>query len=62
MSLFKFVDSIFRNKKISLFNKGKHIRDFTYVDDVVKAIDKILKIKKKIPFEIFNIASGNLKD
>ena len=30
MALFKFTNSILKNKKINLFNYGKHMRDFTY--------------------------------
>ena len=58
MSLFKFTKSIFENSKIELFNNGNHVRDFTYVTDVVTAIIKIIKIKK-FNFEIFNISSSN---
>tara|TARA_B100001093_G_C26791141_1_gene999004 strand:- start:489 stop:1460 length:972 start_codon:yes stop_codon:yes gene_type:complete len=63
MSLFKFVDSIFKNKKIDLYNKGDHIRDFTYVDDVVESIFRLIKAKyiKNKPYEVFNIASNNPK-
>ena len=64
MSLFKFVDSIYKNKKINLFNRGKHIRDFTYVEDVVDAIKKLIHKKfifKNIPYIIFNIASNSPK-
>ena len=46
MSLFKFTDSIIKNKKIEVFNKGNMYRDFTYIDDVVNAI---IKISQKIP-------------
>jgi len=61
MSLFKFVKSIKNNKNIELFNFGKHLRDFTYVDDVTKSILKILKKKSKnnIPHQILNIGSNN---
>ena len=60
MSLFKFVASIKRKKYIYLFNKGNHYRDFTYIDDAIKYLDKIIniKMKKKSYFEIYNIASG----
>ncbi len=63
MSLFKFVSNIKKNKKIELYNYGKHIRDFTYIDDICigikKIIEKDLKTKpKKIPFKIFNIGSN----
>ena len=61
MSLFKFVDNIQKSKKIYLHNYGNHIRDFTYVDDVVESIALLLNRKKnniKL-FEIFNISSSN---
>ena len=66
MSLFKFSKSIFESKKIDLFNKGNHIRDFTYIDDAILAILKIIPkpSRKKIPFSIYNIANSkpeNLK-
>lgn len=60
MSLYRFTKNIFKSKKIDLYNKGKHIRDFTYIDDTVEAIIKLIKrpSKKIIPFEIYNIASS----
>ena len=63
MSLNQFVKNIISNKKIYLFNKGDHIRDFTYIDDIingiVKVINKKINIKKqKVPFQILNIASS----
>jgi len=64
MSLFKFVKNILENRKISLYNKGNHIRDFTYVDDVVNYVEKVIYIipKNKIaPFEIYNISSNKPK-
>ena len=68
MSYFKFSDLIHKNKKIELYNNGKHSRDFTYIDDAIKIVIKLIKkIKKREKnnfFEIFNIACGkkiNLK-
>jgi UDP-glucuronate 4-epimerase len=74
MSLFKFVKGIIQQKSISLFNKGDHIRDFTYIDDLVDAVNKIYKkipksnlsfSYKKLdpsesvaPFKIFNISNS----
>ncbi len=60
MALFKFANSIIKNKKIELYNKGNHIRDFTYIDDVVNQIINLINkpSRKKIPFRIFNIASS----
>lgn len=57
MALFQFVDSIFKSKTISLYNKGDHIRDFTYITDVVNSVEKLINKppKNKVPFDIFNI-------
>ena len=63
MALFKFVDAMKKNKKINVFNYGKHYRDFTYIDDVIKAIISIKtnfrkKFKKKKNYEIYNIGNN----
>ena len=58
MSLFRFVESILKNKFIEIYNKGNHYRDFTYIDDCISGILKITNIKMKRNFEVFNIASG----
>ena len=42
MALFKFTKSIIEGTPIDVFNYGKHKRDFTYVDDIVEGIFKIL--------------------
>ena len=73
MALFKFTKLILDKKKIDIYNKGDLYRDFTYIDDIVKAvallIKKIPKNKNKkdnidslssvAPFRIVNI--GNSK-
>ena len=63
MALFKFTKNIIDGKKIKIFNKGNHIRDFTYVDDIVDGVYSLLKkqSKKTIPYQIFNIGNGNPK-
>ena len=38
MALFKFTKNILDDKPIQVFNNGKHVRDFTYVDDIVNGI------------------------
>ena len=43
MALFKFTKNILKGKPIDVFNKGKHSRDFTFVDDIVDGIIKIIK-------------------
>ncbi|SMG65504.1 nucleotide sugar epimerase [methanotrophic bacterial endosymbiont of Bathymodiolus sp.] len=42
MALFLFTKAIKEGKKIQVFNYGKHRRDFTYIDDIVEGILKIL--------------------
>lgn len=63
MALFKFTRAILDKKKMYLNNNGNHVRDFTYIDDIVSGIIKLINIppKKKIPFEIFNIGNSSPK-
>ena len=42
MALFKFTKSILEDKTIQVFNFGKHRRDFTYIDDIVEGIIRVL--------------------
>ena len=42
MALFLFTEAILNNKPIKVFNYGKHRRDFTYVDDIVEGIVRVL--------------------
>jgi UDP-glucuronate 4-epimerase len=58
MAIYKFTDSIYKNKPISVYGLGKLERDFTYIDDVVFYINKLLNKKLK-KHDIFNI--GNTK-
>ena len=63
MALFKFTKSITSNRNIHLFNHGNHSRNFTYIDDVVESLFKLLykPSKKNIPYEIYNVSSNNPK-
>mgnify|MGYP001174540799 CR=1 FL=1 len=60
MAYYKFTKKIINGKKIDLFNNGNHMRDFTYIDDVINAILILEKNFKKIKskFEIFNIGAS----
>ena len=42
MALFKFTKAILAGEKIPVFNYGKHRRDFTYVDDIVEGVIRVL--------------------
>ena len=59
MALFKFTKNIIKGKPIEVFNKGKHERDFTYVDDIVNGIFNIINNKKsRFGAKIFNLGNG----
>ena len=60
MFIMKYMNA-FRNKKTFFLNNyGNHLRDFTYIEDVVKMMENILNKRKKIKkFDIFNICSNN---
>ena len=48
MALFKFVDAIFKNKPIDIYNHENMYRDFTYVDDLVNGISLLIDTIPKI--------------
>src|SRR5690606_11418930 len=43
MALFMFTKNILEVKPINVFNNGEMMRDFTYVDDIVEAITRIVE-------------------
>ena len=59
MALFLFTKSILSNAPIDVFNNGKVVRDFTYIDDVVHAIFKVTTKKFSNNYNVFNIGNGN---
>ena len=46
MAYFKFTRAIFEGEPIEVYNEGNMKRDFTYIDDIV---DGIVRVMKKIP-------------
>jgi UDP-glucuronate 4-epimerase len=42
MALFKFTKAILSGEPIQVFNYGKHRRDFTYIDDIVEGIIRVV--------------------
>ena len=42
MALFKFTRSILAGEPIDVFNYGKHRRDFTYIDDIVEGVVRVM--------------------
>ena len=75
MALFLFTEAILKKKPMDLFNYGNMIRDFTFVDDIVESICKLIKNppkgsdkwsnklpesdKSSAPYRIFNIGNGS---
>ena len=43
MALFSFTKAILAGEKIQVFNYGKHRRDFTYIDDIVEGVIRVLR-------------------
>jgi len=75
MALQKFTRAIVSGKPITIFNYGKHIRDFTYIDDIVEGILHVLDCpastdpnwdSKKpdpatssAPYRVYNLGNNN---
>jgi len=74
MALFKFTKAILAGEKIPVFNYGKHRRDFTYIDDIVEGVIRVLDVPaqrnldwdgakpdpgtSKAPWRIYNIGNN----
>ncbi|MAZ78255.1 MAG: capsular biosynthesis protein CpsI [Legionellaceae bacterium] len=75
MAIFKFTKHILAGEKIDVYNHGKMLRDFTYVDDVVTGVIKVLekpatpdsnwssqqpdRASSYAPYRIYNIGNNN---
>jgi len=75
MALFLFANAMIKGEAIDVFNYGKMIRDFTYIDDIVEGVIRVLDkpattnsnydAKKPdpasaaAPYRVFNIGNGN---
>lgn len=75
MAYFSFTNDIVNGKKIKVFNHGKMKRDFTYVDDVVSAVEKLIdeipnsqkdwnEVEGKVseswaPYKVYNIGNNH---
>ena len=61
MSIYKFFNNILEDKKIDIYNYGNHKRSFTYIDDIILNINKIVKNSDKNKYEkdsiIYNIGN-----
>jgi UDP-glucuronate 4-epimerase len=73
MAMWLFTDAILQGRPIKLFNRGNMRRDFTYIDDVVEAIIRLVPLAPSgnpdwrendpasslAPWRIFNIGNSN---
>lgn len=75
MALQKFTRAIIANEKIQIYNYGKHRRDFTYIDDILEGVIRVLDLpaepcpewngdspdssSSKAPWRIYNIGNNN---
>ena len=69
MAYFNFTNKLIKGDKIEIFNYGNCKRDFTYIDDIVEGIVRVIKgaPDKKIgednlpipPYNIYNIGNSN---
>lgn len=75
MALFKFTKAILAGNSIQVFNFGKHRRDFTYVDDIVNGVIRVVDKPatpnllwdgdlpdpgtSKAPWRVYNIGNNN---
>jgi UDP-glucuronate 4-epimerase len=51
LALYKFVDAILDGRPIDIYNHGEMYRDFTYVDDLVRAIRLLIDVAPARPLE-----------
>lgn len=70
MAYFSFTEDILAGRPIKLFNNGRNLRDFTYVDDIIESILRLLPKSPKeeeqkvdglpqgVPWRILNIGGG----
>ena len=60
MAIFKFTRNIIEGKPIDVYGFGNMTRDFTYVDDTVEAIRRLVDLspERKEPFRIVNVGGG----
>jgi UDP-glucuronate 4-epimerase len=62
MALFKFTDAILHDRPIDIYGEGRMERDFTYVDDLIEAVLRLIAIppenREGSPFRAVNIGGG----
>ncbi len=59
MAYYLFTKAILKNEPIKVFNNGAMQRDFTYIDDIIEGLVRIIESPAKDNYKIYNI--GNHK-
>ncbi|GAA4243598.1 MULTISPECIES: NAD-dependent epimerase [Winogradskyella] len=65
MAMFLFTDAIVNNRPINVFNHGNMERDFTYIDDIVEGVVRIIektptqRIETNELYKVYNIGNNN---
>ena len=64
MAYFGFTNKMVKGEKIQVFNNGDLKRDFTYVDDIVTGIRKLIPLPPTgdVPAEVYNIGNNKPED
>jgi UDP-glucuronate 4-epimerase len=60
MAYYLFAEAIYKNTPIKVFNNGEMERDFTYIDDIVNGVTKIIEanIVDREHYKIYNIGNN----
>lgn len=62
MAYFSFTQKLLRGEKIRIFNYGNCKRDFTYIDDIVEGIVRIMEKGPKEDYNLYNIGNSHPED
>jgi nucleoside-diphosphate-sugar epimerase len=61
MAYFGFTNKLINGEKIEIFNYGNCKRDFTYIDDIVEGVIRVMKGAPDtlVPYNVYNIGNSN---
>ena len=60
MAMFKFTKAILEGRPIDVYNHGNLSRDFTYIDDIVEGVKRVVtKMPEKPEYRLYNIGHGS---
>lgn len=61
MAPFLFANAMMNNQPIKVFNHGNMKRDFTYIDDIIMAIEKVITkpLESRLLYKVYNIGNNN---